>query len=129
MSNSYTLSCCFVNHFLKAFFVAVTVAQVKQDNQLCVCINTSFYGFQAIIDSKVVLALTSDNISSCKSFVNYILVIVGFHHDNVTPIYLIVKLTKVCREENFLARRTFYYERIAQGIMWDFEALDFEFAD
>ena len=43
--------------------------------------------------------------------------------------YLIVELTKVCGEENFLARRTFYYERIAQGIMWDFEALDFEFAD
>ena len=25
-SNAYTLSCCFMNHFLKAFFVAVTIA-------------------------------------------------------------------------------------------------------
>lgn len=129
MSNAYTLSCCFVNHFLKAFFVAVTVAQVEQDNQLRVCINTSFYGFQTILYFEVVLALTSYNLSPCKSFVNYILVIVGFHHNHITSRYLVVELTKVGSEENLFSRRTFDYERIAQSIVRYFEALYLEFAD
>ena len=129
MSNAYTLSCCFVNHFLKAFLVAVTIAEVEQYNELCICINTSFYGFQAILDFEVVLALTSYNLSSCKGFVNYILVIVGFHHDYVTPRHLVVELAKVCGEEYFFARRTFYYERIAQSVVRYFKALHFEFAD
>lgn len=128
MSNAYTLSCCFVNHFLKSFFVAVTIAEVEQYNELCVFVNTSFYGFQAIFDFEVVLALASDNLSSCKGFVNYILVIVGFHHNHIAPRYLVVELTKVCGEQYFLARRTFYYERIAQCIMWYFKALYLEFA-